>query len=569
MPPFVSMNGLAGDVVVIGGIISRREAEISSLQERVIELEHDQEEEAETIEGDIKRRIKDLEKQLKATTREREKKLKDSQTAHLKCKGPIIERIEELQQLNDHDRSLIAPIRKLPAELLGYVFQHHVDLDNSPWVLTFVSKSWRHTAITTPALWVHLSLFSVEHRRRRGPYNPKMWQINGHGWYSKGRRVVCHNLSELNTIVSRAGSLPLDIHVAYRNDNASMVQYVLGDTAIARRIGSLVIDASDPIGMGPMHDVPGITVGSFPLLHTLALFTVPEKVHEEILERISSSSPHLKHLTTHQNISLSLDSPFWSNLRSLNLSGRSTSGLFNNLIPHLGNLETLEDCPPCWPDDSTPEVKLARLTTLGVRCVPEGLCRLQLPALIRLSIEALWNHRPKKKNEVPSISLPALESLEVKATACPSWLAMLSAPSMRVFAFREVDKHHGEKFSLFPNCNFPAVQDFTFHYPCTDQVAISALECVPNVKKVAVSCSRLREPWGLEILQRLADAENTLCPNMTQFTLGSFPNSRVVMNKGSAKARARRAIKNRMERGVEMDHFEIHFEARGEIIQYA
>jgi hypothetical protein len=61
MMPFVSTNGLAGDVVVITGIISRREIEISTLQEQVIELENTREEEAEAIEQDIKHRIKDLE----------------------------------------------------------------------------------------------------------------------------------------------------------------------------------------------------------------------------------------------------------------------------------------------------------------------------------------------------------------------------------------------------------------------------------------------------------------------------------------------------------------------------
>jgi hypothetical protein len=623
MPPFVSVNGLAGDIMIIGGIISRREAEISSLQERVIELENTQEEESEAIKEDIRCRIKDLEKELKATTQERSKKPKNSEITQLKRKrmvssrrrvigpentgegkaeedinrrikdienqlkatrkersknlkelaiayltqnGPIIERIEELQQLNDHDRSLIAPIRKLPAELLGYVFQHHVDLDHSPWVLILVSRSWRHTAMTTPSLWVHLLLVSVEHRKRVGLRNGGLtaWRIGRQRLYSKGRRVVCHDPGELNTIVSRTGSLPLDIHIAYRNDNTSVAQSVLGDTAIARRIASLAIDAV-AIGTGPMHDVTGVTVGSFPLLHTLTIFAVPEKLRKKILESISSSSPQIKRLITHQHIHLSPDFPFWSRIRFLNLNRRFIN--LNNLIPHLGELETLEDCPPGWPDESTPEVSLAKLTTLSVYCVPEDLCRLQLPALLRLSIDAGCDYPPRVRN-VPSISLPALEVLELNTTGSPLWLALLSAPYMRVFALRDVRSYSDEALS-FPNFHFPAVQDFTFHSPCVDQVAISVLECVPNVKKVAVTSSRRRRKWGLEILQRLTDAENMLCPNMTHFTLGSSPDNRVIVSKAAAESRARKAIKNRLDRGIEMDHFEIHFDARSKIIQYA
>jgi hypothetical protein len=568
MPPFVAMNGLAGDVVVIGRTIGRREAEISSLQERMIKLENTREEEAGAVEKDIRRRIKDLEKQLKATTQERAKKLKGLEIAHSKRVAPIIKRIDELQQLNYQDRSLIAPIRKLPAELLGHIFQHYVDLDHSPWVFILVSRGWRHTAITTPSLWVNLLLFSVEHRSQQKSDDLEGWRISGHSWYSKGRRVVCHDPGELNAIVSRAGSLPLDIHIAYRNDNASVVRSVLGDTAIARRIASLAIDASPPTGMGPMHDVAGVTVGSFPLLHTLTVFTVPEKVHKEILGRVPSSSPQLTHLTTHQNISLSLDFSFWSQLRSLNMNRHFTNGLLNSLVPHLAELETLEGCPKYWPNELTPEVSFAKLITLDVYCVPEDLCRLQLPALICLSIEVVYGFPRTKINGRPPISLPVLQVLRVTAGSSPRWLTMLSAPSMRVFAFRDVRMNYDQELS-FPNCHFPTVQDFTFYSPCTDQAAISVLECVPNVKRVVVSNWSHRDLWGLEILRRLADAENTLCPNLTQFTLGSSPNNRVVVNKVSAKACARRAIKNRMERGVEMDHFEIHFEARREIIQYA
>jgi F-box-like len=631
MPPFVSMNGLAGDVVVLKGIISGRQIEISSLRERVTELEKTQEEESEVIEANIKRRTKDLEKQLRATKRERSKKLKDSETENLKrdrvislrgrvvelestrevkveavegdinrrikdienqlkattkersakleelelaCltrTGPIIERIEELQQLNDHDKSLIAPIRKLPPELLGHVFQYHINLNNSPWVLTLVSRSWRHTAMTTPSLWVHLSLYSAEHRRIQHSNGFKSWRIDKYCWYSKGRRVVCHDPSGLNTIISRSGSLPLDIHISYRKDNASLVQSVLGDTAIARRVASLSIDGASPLGMPFCHEVAGVTVGSFPLLHTLTISTIPEKLRDEILESISSSSPHLRHLETYQSIPLSLNFHFWPKLRSLNLSRGSTKELFNNLLPHLGELEILEGCPPGWPNSSTPEVTLAKLTTLEVFCSPEYLCKLRLPALLHLSINEVFSRAQMKTDGEPLISLPALEILDVDTRTSLSWLALLSAPCLRVFILRRTGPVPSVEASSFQNIRFPTVQDFTLDYPCTDEWAISTLECVPNAAKVAMSSMDTlysQKPWGREILQRLADEEDILCPHVTHFTLGSL-NNRAVVNKTSAKAYARRVMKGRMDRGVKMEHFEIHFKAGRESVQYA
>jgi F-box-like len=623
MLPFVSTNGLAGDAVVIEGIISRRQIEISSLQERVTAFEKTREEESEAFKEDIKRRIKDLEKQLKVTTQERSKKRKDSETGHLKQKrlislrgrvielenpgeedinrrikdienqlkgarkerskklkelkiaylthtGPIIERIEELQQLNDHDRSLIAPIRKLPAELLGYVFQHHVDLDSSPLVLTLVSRSWRHTAMTTPSLWVHLSLFSAEHQFYMYPSGFVSLRIDKSSWFSSGRRVVCHDPSKLNAIVSRSGSLPLDIHISYQNDNAPVVQSVLGDTAIAHRVASLLIDGASPLGIPSFHEVAGVTVGSFPLLHTLTTSSVPGKLRDEILESISNSSPHFKHLATYQTAPLSLNFHFWSKLRSLYLHHRSTSELFNNLVPQLGELEILKGCPLNWPNTSTPEVTLAKLTTLEMFSWPVYLHKLRLPALLDLSIIESFSMAQIETDGEPSLSLPALEILNVEARTFLSWLALLSAPRLRVFILRQTGLGPVVDVPFFHTIRFPTVQDFTLDYPSTAESAISALECVPNAERVAVSSTYPfdEQTWGLEILQRLADTENMLCPNMTHLTLGS-PSDGVVVNKTSARARARKVIKNRMDGGVKMVHFEIYFNGHGESVQYA
>jgi polyhydroxyalkanoate synthesis regulator phasin len=570
MLPFVSTNGLAGDVIVIKGIISQRQIEISSLRERIIELGKMREEEAEALEEDITRRIRAPKRRLKATTQERSRMLKELEIAHLARTGPIIERIDELQQLNDHDRSLIAPIRKLPAELLSYVFHHHVDLDNSPWVLTLVSRSWSHTAMTNPSLWVHLLLYGQEYLRFRDPNEFELWHIDGHSWYSKGRRVVCHDSSELNTIVSRAGSLPLDVDISYRNDNAPVVQSILGDTAIARRVASLVINGARPYEQLSSHHLAGVTVGSFPLLHTLTISSVPVKKRDEILESISSSSPHLKHLTTYQTIPLSLNFSFWPKLRSLNLDHGSDNKLFNNLIPHLRGLEILKGCPLGWPNNSTPEITLAKLTTLEVFCLPEYLRKLRLPALIYLSIGEGHIRTQMETDGGPLISLPSLETLDLNTRGFLSWLAILSAPRLRVFILRQTGVGPSEDASVFQNIRFPTVQEFTLDTPWTHELVISALECVPNAEKVVMTSTYTfnGDQWALEILQRLADAENMLCPNMTHFTLGS-PSNKVGLNLTSAKAHVQRGLKNRMDGGVKMDHFEIHFTWRGKSVQYA
>jgi hypothetical protein len=53
----------------------------------------------------------------------------------------------------DGVKASIAPIRKLPAEILGNIFQEMISCGVSPWLLATVSKSWRITSLTAPPLW--------------------------------------------------------------------------------------------------------------------------------------------------------------------------------------------------------------------------------------------------------------------------------------------------------------------------------------------------------------------------------------------------------------------------------
>ncbi|THU82468.1 hypothetical protein K435DRAFT_555622, partial [Dendrothele bispora CBS 962.96] len=65
----------------------------------------------------------------------------------------------------DQCRSLLAPIRKLPPEVLGRIFRL-VCIENSAAAeidcpaahLSHVCAGWRDLARTTPSLWSHISI---------------------------------------------------------------------------------------------------------------------------------------------------------------------------------------------------------------------------------------------------------------------------------------------------------------------------------------------------------------------------------------------------------------------------
>jgi len=196
---------------------------------------------------------------------------------------------------------------------------------------------------------------------------------------------------------------------------------------------------------------------------------VPEKLENEVF----SASPQLKHLTVYEVNRSSVDFPFWSKLQFLDMKHGLDSKLFNDLIPHLGELEILEGCPLHWPDNSTPEITLAKLTTLGVFGGPQCLHKLRLPALLRLSVDE-FGARMETSGE-PSISLPGLEILKLNVETSSSWLTTLSVPSLRVLTmFVRERSPSGEVW--FQNIHLPTVQDFTLTYPGTDQVIISVLK---------------------------------------------------------------------------------------------
>ena len=72
---------------------------------------------------------------------------------------------QKLQRSLDEHRSIAAPIRRIPQEILSEIFLHCLmDSSNSfnvtiaPLLLTFVCSRWRTVAIFTPRLWSSISL---------------------------------------------------------------------------------------------------------------------------------------------------------------------------------------------------------------------------------------------------------------------------------------------------------------------------------------------------------------------------------------------------------------------------
>ncbi|KAF9028341.1 hypothetical protein BDZ89DRAFT_1066152 [Hymenopellis radicata] len=69
------------------------------------------------------------------------------------------------QETVDHCRGALSPLRRLPSEVLGEMFQifcsqtdNIVDILDGPWLLSHVCSLWRRIVLSTPSLWTHIAV---------------------------------------------------------------------------------------------------------------------------------------------------------------------------------------------------------------------------------------------------------------------------------------------------------------------------------------------------------------------------------------------------------------------------
>ena len=67
---------------------------------------------------------------------------------------------EQIQLSSYAQRFILAPVRKLPLELLVNIFEHFICEDGSPWTLALVSVAWSEVMFSTCSLWskVHVDI---------------------------------------------------------------------------------------------------------------------------------------------------------------------------------------------------------------------------------------------------------------------------------------------------------------------------------------------------------------------------------------------------------------------------
>ncbi|KIM27968.1 hypothetical protein M408DRAFT_8946 [Serendipita vermifera MAFF 305830] len=386
------------------------EAEKTSLDIAIATLEDGFAPSIANIRAKIQRLIAEEEAKITQLNKERaatEEKLREASAK--KVRKLELERAALDKEIGN-DRGFIAPIRRLPSELLSEIFIWF-EINGSPWPLTKVSRSWRSVALRTPQLWGQIiiteSTGSIKSTYAR-PYGYSDFgrKLKTAPSEEQGREGAqrCKTVKGLETALKLAGTTPLRVVISIGNSDDYI--YLGFDGVGAKkervamlnlltqnfpRIQSLIIrNLPDLRRVDGADDFPSVFQGKLPNLQELEVNpTTRNAFTNALMASVQASSRNLKSLTYSQ------PSGLWGNMDviiNVNLGKESLSTLTSLRLGGSG-----------LPFDKAVWESMVHLRELEFSGLPltEWSAAL-LPSLTRLTISAgtatdLGGHFPRLK----------------------------------------------------------------------------------------------------------------------------------------------------------------------------
>jgi F-box-like len=344
----VSLNGIAANVQVAQRRIEQDDRWLSELQSSKDSLIQSSTTRELHLRSIAKARREELLRQIAEVDSWETSQLERLSAAFDTAQAPLDEKIKLLMAHIDAAKAAIAPIRVLPAELLGDVFCEFVGLNQSPCVLTLVSKSWKQTALTTPWLWRHLLVGNPTGASHS-------WRVEGRKYSTTGNRLICRNVEDLQMCADKSGKVSLDVDLSRPQvgQDDELLQYLLGE-----RLSSRIQSLSISLWISPPC-VQSLSIGQFPLLSKFSIrshyhnaagpFATPILTRSSRVEEFTSSSVLTNFLPGHK---------FWNSIRVLSLGEHPQSSQFNQIIDALTVIETILGSPSNWPEIRTHQAHL-------------------------------------------------------------------------------------------------------------------------------------------------------------------------------------------------------------------
>ena len=433
-------------------------------------------------------------------------------------------KVHILEKKNDNAASFLAPIRRLPPEMLAEVFQMAVCVnDQSPLELARVSQSWRSVVLSMPRIWSNLRL--------------SMW--------TKADKV--------DFILERTRHVPLDIEIDTGADifkvvDEKEIRYAGMERAmsVASRWRSLIItgfpskvdiDAHwTPAKSASTFSGPIDTLESFriqnhcedSILFEQLLDTVGKSSHEKLIAMELSSPNAIYHLAQPQFTSI------FRRLVTFKVDVREMRTEVD-ILTHFEQLETLEAfrlrLPTYGPETDLPLVRTLKRMKIKTVSV-QWMAGRTFPKLQECDI--IWPHYPEALapgggvdlpvctdfsyddhiiDTLPNFRVPKLDTLVVRNEAWnkPRGSTQLAA----------VWKGADHSAPLKPRVLYLDTQ-------CHDQHLINALTMLPELEELYLGVVRpdglgkkffgaLQAKKGKGSRPSSASHVSMLCPNLRKF----------------------------------------------------
>lgn len=281
----------------------------------------------------------------------------------------------------------------------------YIGTGGSPWELTRICKSWRHSAINTPRLWsrIHVALQSLRNRYPSPPVS--RWSKNGE---------FCDTSERLERALRRAGATPLDLVLELREtDNWLLpLRSIVGDErqktieALLKLISGERMVQWKSVQLIATSLPSGYLEGNLEKLESFEMDwrAGSSESHKKLLDSIDQTSMNLRMLKFTGGLPVgSMERTWWNRLTELHLDSVSRQNL-----PCL-----LRQC-----------VKLVKMTLgLSFSTEPATITEINVPTLRELVLSSC------DMANLSSLLLPQLETLVLRHCADGPTGARLPAPA--------------------------------------------------------------------------------------------------------------------------------------------
>ena len=193
--------------------------------------------------------------------------------------------------------SRIAPVGRVPTEVLGLIFAAHVNENlQSPWPLMQVSRAWRAAALMTRVIWGRILLAHPSWvKAKTGGARVRVYE----------GMEVCFKPPQLNRALKRAGATPLDLKIVFTNEIAgARYRRVLTESQTQTELLELISNAPGQ-GVGTKlrslsittdwnFTVPTETLLKFDFTTLVSLSL--DKEYPDVIKKVVKESPGLRGL---------------------------------------------------------------------------------------------------------------------------------------------------------------------------------------------------------------------------------------------------------------------------------